>query len=147
MERERRTRAFRTQAGVVASRRGGALMAGHPLADVQCPLERGWQCLVGMKCPLSSWEAHQPPRSECARRGWCPRAMGTLEWLGQHKGQHCHPSLLLVGLLWEKWDKIAINLREQASFSHAGSSPLRMSEAAGCFRVVFGFTVEKTVRH
>lgn len=70
-----------------------------------------------------------------------------LEWLGQHAGQLCHPSLHLAGLLWEKWDKIAVNLREQASFSHTDFSPRHMSEPAGCFHVMLGITVEKTVRH
>lgn len=70
-----------------------------------------------------------------------------LEWLGQHTGKHCHPSRHMAGLWWEKWDKIAINPREQASFSHPGSSPLRVPEPAGCFHVMSDIKVEKTVEY
>lgn len=155
MDRERRTLhartwAFRTQAGVVASRRGGTLVAGQPPHGRTASFGGGWQCLVGMKCPVSSWEAHQSPRSKCAEmpgKDVAPGPRACTAGVVGTTGQHCHPSRHLVGLLGEKWHKTAINLREQASFSHTGSSPFHISEPAGRFHVIFGITVEKTVRH
>lgn len=109
------------------------------------------RCLVGMKCPLGSWETHQSPRSECAEVPGRGGASGpwacTAGVVGAAHRSALPPLPSPGGLLWEKWDKIAINLREQASFSHTGSSPLHMSEPAGCFHVMLGIMVEKTVRH
>lgn len=137
-------------------RDGGLQERGNPHSWARphrcaAPFGGGWQCLVGMKCPLGSWETHQSPRSECAEVPGRGGASGpwacTAGVVGAAHRSALPPLPSPGGLLWEKWDKIAINLREQASFSHTGSSPLHMSEPAGCFHVMLGITVEKTVRH